>query len=236
MNIHNSLFPNGPADPLSPSDFNDLLLNATKLLERMQSAYREKVEYIATIQPEIDAQREEVEEAETRAQHLKIQLEDMGRKAQEHETVMLQLATQLSEASPRQASIETIDQDKSSRRHKRGSAGSASDSGFESDWDRDSESIISSSVATPRTPPAVMVGSPFDNLDQRLHDRSRKLHRQAPLRAIKLGYGLSSADDQATAGNTVQQLRYENRDLQRQVQDMQQTLQGCIDFVDTVHI
>lgn len=87
LNINNSLFPHGPADPLSPQAFNDLLLNASNLLQRMQAAYKEKVEYIASVQPEIDAQKEEVEEANTRSEHLKMQLEDIGRQNQEQRRV-----------------------------------------------------------------------------------------------------------------------------------------------------
>ncbi|QIW99441.1 hypothetical protein AMS68_004959 [Peltaster fructicola] len=229
LNINNSLFPNGPVDDFSPSDFNSLLLNATKLLERMQTAYREKVEYIATIQPELDAQREEAEEAETRAQHLKMQLEDMARRADEQQTAMSKLEIQLSEGRPGSIRVVDDDNDNTRQRRKRSSAASASDSGFESDWDRDTESVVSSGIPTPRTPPALMAGSPFDNLDQRLYDRRLGLQRQAPLRA-------KGIDDSSTAWHTVQHLRNENQDLRGQLKSMQQTLQGCIDFVDTVHM
>ncbi|KAK6437133.1 hypothetical protein LTR95_006669 [Oleoguttula sp. CCFEE 5521] len=85
LNIHTALFPHGRSDELTPHAFNDLLLNATSLLGRMQTAYKSKVDFMASVQPELEAQREEVEEAETRSRHLKLQLEDMARRAQEHE-------------------------------------------------------------------------------------------------------------------------------------------------------
>lgn len=236
MNINNSLFPDGPADPLSPTAFNDLLLNATRLLERMQTSYREKVDYIASIQPEIDAQREEAEEAETRAQHLKMQLEDMGRQAQEHDNAMRQMSIQLAEEKIRAQearesanSIRVVsDDDTTPRRRKRGSAGSASDSGFESDWDRDTESVVSSGIPTPRTPPAIMTAPStlFGQLD-------RKIHKQAPFRPSNLGNGPRVNTNEAVISlNVLHQLRNENQDLRQQVDDMQHALQGCIEYVD----
>ena len=97
MNIMTSLFPNGQPDELTPHVYNDLLANATNLLQRLQSAYKDKVEYIATLQPEMDIQREEIEEADIRSRHLKLQLQDMGRRAQEQESAMQALASQLSQ-------------------------------------------------------------------------------------------------------------------------------------------
>lgn len=157
LNINNSLFPHGPADPLSPHAFNDLLLNATHLLQRMQDAYKEKCDFITSMQPEMDAQREEVEEAETRARHLKLQLEDMGRCNAEQIRINRELAEQLSiprdvspnpqqrTPTPAASHLNADDHDTTPtpdndlddlpRRRKRSSATSASDSGFESDAD-----------------------------------------------------------------------------------------------------
>ncbi|KAF2484602.1 hypothetical protein BDY17DRAFT_323444 [Neohortaea acidophila] len=97
LNINSALFPHGTVDPLDPTAFNNLLLNATNLLHRMQTAYREKVDYIASIRPEQEAQQDEVEEAETRATHLKTQLEDMSRRAQEQENTLKEMARELAE-------------------------------------------------------------------------------------------------------------------------------------------
>lgn len=172
LDINANLFPHGPADPLSPHAFNDLLLNATNLLQRMQAAYKEKVEYIVSIQPEIDTQQEEVEEARTRSDHLKMQLEEIGRKAEEQRQVNEELLVQLSqekvkvqEAQEQAKTIRLVrrdtrsedtecdtDTDDSQRRrnHKRSSNGCASDSGFESD--ADTNSVFSSNVETTPTP------------------------------------------------------------------------------------
>lgn len=228
LNINNELFPDGPADPFSPSAFNDLLLNATTLLERMQCAYREKTEYIASVQPEIDAQREEVEEAETRAQHLKMQLEDMGRRAQDHENAMKSLAAQLAEekikvqeAQEQSRTVRMINEERPEWRRKRSSAGSASDSGFESDLDRDADSVASGST-TPAWSPA-----PLDGLERRLQYSPAKLQREAHYRRVDL---------QGAGGQPVSvlQLQNENQHLRKQVEEMQVSLQSCIDVLDVL--
>lgn len=185
LNVNLSLFPNGPADPLNPSAFNDLLLNATSLLQRMQIAYKEKSEFISNLQPELDAQRDEVEEAETRSRHLKMQLEDMSRQAQERDKAMQDIAEQLAEEKMRvqelrenaARSIKLVRRDSTDghetpeistrqlddsetptphRRGKRRSNGSASDSGFESDLESVFSAATSASgVHSPVSPPAM---------------------------------------------------------------------------------
>lgn len=236
VNINASLFPNGPADPLNPAAFNDLLLNATNLLQRMQTAYKEKLEYISTVQPEIDAQREEVEEAETRSKHLKMQLEDMGRQAQEQDAAMQEMARQLFEEKikvqeardaartvrlvPRDGNRDS-DDEQMPRRRKRTSGGSASDSGFESDLDSVFSATSPSGVQTPMTAPSIHAwqAKGQDGVVSKAGNRAS---------GKRLG-----AEDAAWA--TVEALRSENRDLRTQMGEMQMTLQGCIDFVGAVH-
>ncbi|KAF2766760.1 hypothetical protein EJ03DRAFT_254859, partial [Teratosphaeria nubilosa] len=175
-----------PVDPLSPHAFNELLLNATSLLQRMQSAYREKVEYIASVQPEIDAQKEEVEEAETRSRHLKMQLEDMSFKAADQHKAMQEIAVQLAEERLKAQEVEEAvkksvrlvrrstdgteegedeEEEKTTpRRGKRQSGDShASDSGFESDLDY-AESIMSFGVETPMSAkaPSISITPSYD--------------------------------------------------------------------------
>ena len=247
MNINNNLFPDGPADPLSPYAFNDLLLNATNLLQRMQTAYREKVDYIDSMQPEMDVQKEEVEEAETRAEHLKLQLEDMGRRAQEQERVNQELTEELSETKHKlqgvRESAPTIklvqnDHDQNNdtiRRRKRASAGSASDSGFESDADTVSSVFSGGMVFQPRTNIRPEYhGIPWEINSNDIQDRhtlsrgSTISERSETSRMSRLG------NNGGAAWATVEQLRNENHALSKQVQEMQHTLQECIDLVGNV--
>lgn len=108
LNIEAALFPQGlppsDRDPISPAAFKSLHMNAVGLLTRMQAAFRERVTALHDLQAERSAQRDELEEAETRARHLKMQLEDMARKAQEHERAIQSLAEEL--AAERRARAE----------------------------------------------------------------------------------------------------------------------------------
>ena len=256
LNINASLFPNGPVDPLNPAAFNDLLLNATHLLQRMQTAYKEKTNFIASLQPELDAQREEVEEADIRSKHLKLQLEDMGRQAQEQGMAMQDMARQLAEEKVRgeegEETARTVrlirrsttdsrdgdDEETPTRRRKRTSGGSASDSGFESDL----ESVFSggSNVETPISPPSVSAtsdyaDSPSDLQQPKGRDALLTIQRRAAAGSTVPSNRSSISNkrlgSEGAAWATVEALRGENRALKMQVEQMEGTLQGCIDFV-----
>lgn len=234
LNINTSLFPNGAVDPLNPASFNDLLINATNLLNRMQAAYREKADYISSIQPEIEAQREEVEETETRNAHLKMQLEDLGRKAQEQEQAMQEMARQVQdakmEAEEAREAAKTIRvvresddvEDTPTRRcGKRSSASSASasDSGFESDLD----SVFSAGgVPSPDYDGGMWELRPPKN------EPSSQSRRDLTARPGMAGKRLGS---EGAAWATVEALRGENNELKGRVEEMQRTIDGCIDFV-----
>lgn len=267
MNIMTSLFPHGQSDELTPHAFNDLLVNATTLLQRMQSAYKEKVDFIATMQPEMDVQREEVEEAEIRSRHFKLQLEDMGRRAQEQEKAMQELASQLSEErfrhqearekEARKASRsfikptplpspadETTDDETTPRRRaaggKRTSAGStdASDSGFESDMDRDSESRWSQDPLDPAAQRAVLSApSPVITPTKQ---RVGGINAHAPHHSSNLRNSVTSVSKRlgsdGSAWAVMERLRGENVALRAQVAEMQGELQGCIELIGRVRI
>lgn len=99
MNVEEALFPTGSQgnnkDAFSPAAFKNLQTQATGLLTRLQTAYRQKSQALAELEKEREADRDELEEAETRATHLKLQLEDMAHKASEQEQRMKQLMEEL---------------------------------------------------------------------------------------------------------------------------------------------
>ncbi|QSZ34930.1 hypothetical protein DSL72_007792 [Monilinia vaccinii-corymbosi] len=108
LDIHSSLFPPGQSDPFSPAAFKGLLLNAEGLLLKLQTVYKLRTIEYHEMKAEKDAQGEELEEAETRAKHLKLQLEDMAKKFNEQDTAMEELVNQL--AGEKQARMEERDQ------------------------------------------------------------------------------------------------------------------------------
>ena len=262
MNLMTSLFPNGQPNELTPHAYNDLLVNATNLLQRLQSAYKDKVEYIATLQPEMDVQREEIEEADIRSRHLKLQLQDMGRRAQEQESAMQALASQLSQERFRNQEAREKESRKASRSYiskpspvlsnadettdddgettprrcfpaphsKRLSAGStdASDSGFESDLDRN-DNWAHQDPLDPSHQRAVM-GSPGPLTPT----KQRGLlagNQHAPLTSSSLRNSVKRLGSDGSAWAVMERLRVENVALKAQVGDMQRELQGCIELI-----
>ena len=115
LDISKALFPAGPADPFSPAAFKNLVQNAEGLLLRIQAAYKElalrmreltgekeaKAEELALRMRELtgekEAQAEELAESETRAKHLKIQLDDMAAKLAKQDEVVMNLVDDLAQ-------------------------------------------------------------------------------------------------------------------------------------------
>ncbi|ROW12129.1 hypothetical protein VMCG_00547 [Cytospora schulzeri] len=107
MKVEEALFPAGsPAgkDAFSPAGYKNLQQQATGLLNKMQNAYRQKAQALSHLEKEREADRDELEEAETRATHLKYQLEDMAHKAAEQEQRMKSLMEEL--AAERRARVD----------------------------------------------------------------------------------------------------------------------------------
>jgi len=95
LNISEALFPHGPVDPLAPSSFYDLLSTAERLLTRYQNSYRALSTSLSDAIAEQSAQDDELDEAETRVRHLKMQLETMATRANEQDAQMQKLREEL---------------------------------------------------------------------------------------------------------------------------------------------
>jgi hypothetical protein len=163
LNISTSLFPHGPVDPLDPHSFNDLLSNAEALLSRYQTSYRQLSSALNDTRAEQDAQNDELDEAETRNRHLKMQLETMATRANEQDEQMRRLMEELQyerrarkeEEATRKRSLALIrapngqqytaeEVREGGRRRNRVSNSDVSvDSGFESEAESDAASVFS---------------------------------------------------------------------------------------------
>ena len=98
LDISSALYPQGVSsekDPFSPAAFKNLMQNAEGLLAKLQSSYKLRTLSLHELTAEKDAQKEELEEAETRATHLKLQLEDMAKKVTEQDKVVENLVEEL---------------------------------------------------------------------------------------------------------------------------------------------
>ena len=176
MDINKALFPSGTADPSSPAALKNLQQQAENLLSRMQSAYRERTLQVREIAAEKEALAEEALGAETRAQHLKMQLNDMSIKFTEQDQAIMNLVDELAQEKlarrededARKRTLRLVEQASPPHTsHGRGSgAYTVSDSGFESEDESTAESLFSrgngvhsptmsmSSVSTSNSPDA----------------------------------------------------------------------------------
>ena len=183
LDIRTALFPGGPADPFSPSSFHNLLTNAEGLLQRLQTAYKMRTISLHEITSENSGQQDELEEAEMRAQHLKLQLDDMAAKVAEKDEALKGLAEELAterqrrrhEEEARKRSIllaskprvkgsnegagEYVPDRRSTKRDSNLTV--ASDSGFESEDDSSAGSVFSRTHETtsPSTPMSSVSGT-----------------------------------------------------------------------------
>ena len=176
MDINKTLFPSGQADPSPPAALKNLQQQAESLLLRMQAAYRERTLQVREIAAEKEALAEEALGAETRAQHLKMQLNDISVKFTEQDQAIMDLVDELAqeklarreEEDARKRTLRLVGQASPPHTsHGRISrAYTVSDSGFESEDESSAESLFSrgngahsptmsmSSVATSNSPDA----------------------------------------------------------------------------------
>ncbi|KAK4455838.1 hypothetical protein QBC34DRAFT_2345 [Podospora aff. communis PSN243] len=196
LNIEAALFPPGSPtdrDPFSPAAFKNLQMNALGLLTKFQAAYRDRVAALQELQGEKLAQREELEEAETRARHLKMQLEGMAKKAQEQEREMRQLMDEL--AAERKARLEDrlaaekffsegsmvsedlgVDDDRRRRKWVRKSADTVKSEGFETDEESAESESVFSRCRSPTIPSgAGMDGNTIDSSATPVQSRTSSL-------------------------------------------------------------
>ncbi|KAK0623145.1 hypothetical protein B0T14DRAFT_426150 [Immersiella caudata] len=207
LNLEVALFPPGSPtdrDPFSPAAFKNLQMNALGLLTKFQAAYRDRVTALQELQGEKLAQREELEEAETRARHLKMQLEGMAKKAQEQEREMRQLMGEL--AAERKARLEDrlaaekfisegslvsedlgVDDDRRRRKWVRKSADiTKSEAGFDTDEESAESESVFSRCRSPTIPAGIgMDGTTIDSSATPVQSRNSSLLVPPTARAVQ---------------------------------------------------
>ncbi|EHY56680.1 hypothetical protein HRR83_002231 [Exophiala dermatitidis] len=105
LNIQEALFPHGHPDEFSPAVFKNLQLNAEGTLRRFQQAYIEQLKALKSAISTKNVQADELEAAQTRNEHLKLQLQDMAERAAEQERQIAELNAQL--LQQQRSSLET---------------------------------------------------------------------------------------------------------------------------------
>ncbi|RMZ70924.1 chromosome segregation SMC common bacterial type [Pyrenophora seminiperda CCB06] len=256
LKISQALFPHGPADPLAPSSFHDLLTNAEALLSRYQSAYRQLSTALVDAHSEQSAQEDELDEAETRARHLKMQLQTMAARAADQDEQMRSLMEDLAferkarqeEEAARKRSLALIRQcehttcQETTRRHNRISGSEISvDSGFESEAETDAASVFSRNCLSPTDTDRSSV------LDSEARDTTPKGRKTQPLqrgsnstitkpRQSKVEirtWGCENCEGgaQSAVWGRLAKEREENRTLRLRVETLEEAVDGALNAV-----
>lgn len=171
LDITGALFPPGSSKEYSQEAFEALQANAEKILRRLQATYKQRTFALHEVMAEKTALQEELAEARTRVQNLKMQLDGMAQKALETEKSTKALADELekerqarreAEEARRRSVVLVSGRNSDSfsdildtpRRHTKRHSSSTltSDSGFESGDESSAESIFSRRIEYPGSP------------------------------------------------------------------------------------
>lgn len=235
-------------------------MNALGLLARFQGAYRDRVATVRELQAEKLAQREELEEAETRARHLKMQLEGMARKAQEQEKEMQALMEEL--AAERKARVEAeklvtdeslasedlgVDEDRRRRKWVRKSGETIKSEG---DFETDEESAESESVFSRCRSPTMGMIDGNSTVRSNASIAPPRRGQQKEMNAFqKIIKGISGdateeagpsecrnckGQNASVAWDTVSLLRDENKHLKVRVSELETAVEGALDLVNGI--
>lgn len=95
LNIHTTLFPSGNGEESSPEAFKRLQVNAESTISRLQIAYQKNLQLVREITSEKNILTDELDAANTRSEHLKLQLANMAAQSAEQESAMQAMAEEL---------------------------------------------------------------------------------------------------------------------------------------------
>ncbi|KAF1851205.1 uncharacterized protein K460DRAFT_361969 [Cucurbitaria berberidis CBS 394.84] len=260
LSISQALFPHGPTDPLAASSFHDLLTNAESLLSRYQASYRQVSTSLVDARSELSAQEDELDEADTRARHLKMQLETMAARANEQDEQMRKLMDDLAferrarqeEEAARKRSLALIRgpahcehntcQDAPRRRNRISNSDISVDSGFESEAETDAASVFSRNCLSPTGTDRSSV------LESEVNDTTPKgrkpqlVQRQSTYDKVRDGsvnlkqggWGCANCEGgaQAAVWGRLAKEREENRTLRHRVESLEEAVEGALNVVD----
>lgn len=256
--LKTALLPTAPTDPLSPSTFKTLQQNAEGLLTRLQAAYKERSRALHDVLAEKEAQAEELEGAQTRTRHLKMQLDDMTAKLAEQDQAMMDLVDQLAQekqarreaedANRRASGAQTSVQEMSwgdtqrSERQWNSRTSTASDMSLESE-DSCVNSLFSrrgatspamsmSSVSTMNSPESQQgqMPAPADR-NRRPAPQMKGTEATSPIATPLDKCAKCSGFKESEAWSLVNILKLENQGLKTRLGQLESTVDDCLDMV-----
>ncbi|KAM0739870.1 hypothetical protein ACQRIT_005054 [Beauveria bassiana] len=269
LDIEAALFPNGaPQDgeAVSPADYKSLQINALELLHRFQATYKSQTIEFCTLKAEKEALEDEKCEAETRARHAKLQLDEVASKAAERGAAMQAYIDELRQEnramvqyvrSPMMSEDLGVEEDQAKKMWRR----SGDTFKTEASSDTDEESVAEVSIfSRPRSPtmatPSSEIGPHGPMPRGRASVSGASIHTvssQKPQQMTafrKLIKGISGEADVRTvtecsnchgqnasiAWDTASLMRDENRGLKMRVTELESALDGALDVVNGLEL
>lgn len=254
MDVNAALFPNEPPNPFSPASFKNLQQQAEGLLSRLQTAYKERTVALRDMIAEKETIAEESEGADTRARHLKMQLDGMTAKFAEQDEAMMNLVDELAQEKQarrdddeaRKRTIRVVGDITSPSSGHRGLSRSntVSDSGFESEDDSCASSVFSRRNGAQSPNMSVSSASTGHSSDLYRTQESHVPASTAQLALLRLPQGHAAAKGMpvhtctncegvraSEAWSVVSILKEENEGLKCRVGELEGALDGCLDVV-----
>ncbi|KAM3435184.1 hypothetical protein NHJ13734_005669 [Beauveria thailandica] len=269
LDIEATLFPNGaPQDgeAVSSADYKSLQMNALELLHRFQDVYKSQTIEFRTLKAEKEALEDEKCEAETRARHAKLQLDEVASKAAERGAAMQAYIDELRQEnramvqyvrSPTMSEDLGVEEDQAKKMWRR----SGDTFKTEASSDTDEESVAEISIfSRPRSPTMATTNSeigPHGPIPRgRASVSGASIHTvssQKPQQMTafrKLIKGISGEADVRTvtecsnchgqdasiAWDTASLMRDENRGLKMRVTELESALDGALDVVNGLEL
>lgn len=238
MDIREALLPDGTAVEITPATYKKLQLSAEALLRRFQASYAENLGALRQITSEKHIQNDDFDAAQTRNEHLKLQLLEMAEKASEQERIIASLKTQLAEPQPSVRMITENDQyaSRSHRHRTRVSDVSTSDESFV-DSEMSSAISIFSDVESISTPPSSVAPSP--RMKHTILHNPRIMH-EPPIQAQRTPLLVSECQNchnvsASEAWDVVEMMKMENTCLKERIGELETANDAALDILSTLN-
>lgn len=238
LDVETALFPSENNNKSSPQAFKELQANARTTILRLQSAYQQSLQSMRAVTSEKHVLKDELEAAQTRSEHLKVQMANMAATSANQESALQSMAKELvvlrqrmrEDAEYRSKSLRLVTSDPSDadaignvgnnhHRRRRQSAGSS-----ESE-DSSSNSVFSVPPVGTSTPMSAADATPELYQTPTFHDIVIE-----PVKECQKCHGVQSSE----AWDVVHMLKEEGRELKARIAQYETANEDALGLLEVV--
>ena len=226
LDFENEVFPNDSLGGKGEKAFDELLANSERLFERTRNAYAKKCDALNDMDDSRRTDKEELEEQRLRADHLKAQLDKMGKKLCERDEEVEELEKELEGKEQRSKTIRVLPSSIDGLESRPGSAQ------ISRIWSATGEDVFE--VSNSRHSKAESERHSISDLSSRPVSSAASTLEDATMKSAQPQRPRNSMTwvDAAPFLPPVDGLETENKDLKRRVRELEETLQSCLGLVD----